>query len=548
MESAGGALDARGFGKYTLVAKLATGGAAEILLARLSGAAGFEKHVCIKRILPHLAEDEAFVAMFLDEARIASQISHPNVCQVFELGEIDGDYFIAMEYLEGVPMACFRRTDLCAVAPDPTIVVGLAVQACEGLHHAHELRHTDGNLMEVVHRDVSPQNLFVTKDGTLKVLDFGIAKIRDPKVRTTTGVMKGTYGYMAPEQLRGESLDRRTDVFAMGIVVWETLAQRHLFRKDTDYQTFRAIADDPIPSIEEFRPDVPPALADAITRALARDREQRFPTARAFGEALVRSVQPLGGPAAASTISELVLTTFAPVLAEQRALIKGGRTLETSAASRYQSLLATPLPRRRPSTPPGPTPALLSAPEPPSVPLLEQPPPRGRRWMLTAAIGIAGAAGGLYALRTAPERTPAIAGGEHAAEPANPVAKVETGTGGGPTEAQIAIPPTADAPSHVNTTAIDGFSSSRSETRSRRARPKIPGATTPPEGGFLTIDSTPVYSTIYVDGQAYGDTPLIRVQLPAGKHTVRAVTSTGQQRDVRIIIEPGKLAVHRVEW
>src|SRR5262249_24363204 len=149
---------------YRLVARLATGGMAELFLARLQGAAGFEKLVCIKRILPHHARDKQFVAMFLAEARMAAQISHPNVCQVFELGEIEGSYYLAMEYLEGVPLGCFRRHDYYGELPDPRLVAGIAVQACEGLHHAHQLKNSEGRVMEVVHRDVSPQNLFVTVD------------------------------------------------------------------------------------------------------------------------------------------------------------------------------------------------------------------------------------------------------------------------------------------------------------------------------------------------------------------------------------------------
>src|SRR3569623_483307 len=150
------ATEARSFGKYTLVAKLATGGMAEIFLARLQFDGGFEKLVCIKRILPHLARDPQFVAMFLDEARVAARISHPNVCQVFELGEIGNQYYIAMEYLEGVPLSLFRRPDYYPGLPDPRLVAGFGVQACEGLHHAHQLKRTDGELLGVVHPDVSP--------------------------------------------------------------------------------------------------------------------------------------------------------------------------------------------------------------------------------------------------------------------------------------------------------------------------------------------------------------------------------------------------------
>ncbi|HET7504114.1 MAG TPA: serine/threonine-protein kinase, partial [Kofleriaceae bacterium] len=321
MGSLPAATEAARFGKYSLVARLATGGMAEIFLARLQGAAGFEKLVCIKRILPHLARDKQFVAMFLDEARIAARISHPNVCQVFELGEIDGSYYLAMEYLEGVPLACFRRRDYYGALPDPRLVAGIAVGACEGLHHAHQLKNSDGSEMEVVHRDVSPQNLFVTVDGVVKVLDFGIAKMQDATARTSTGRVKGTYAYMSPEQLRGERVDRRTDVFALGIVMWETLMRRHLFQRDTDFLTFQAITGDAIPNVCEARPDVPPALAAVIMRALSRDREDRFATARLLGDAIAAAIQPL----TPSAISEEIARAFPSELGEQAALIRVAR-------------------------------------------------------------------------------------------------------------------------------------------------------------------------------------------------------------------------------
>src|SRR5690606_21179041 len=299
MEAATSAPEARRFGKYTLVAKLATGGMAEIFLARLHGDGGFEKLVCIKRILPHLANDPQFVAMFLDEARVAARISHPNVCPGFEPGEWEGQYYIAMEYLEGVPLSVFRRKDFYQRLPEPRLVAGFGVQACEGLHHAHQLKNPDGELLGVVHRDVSPQNLFATTDGVIKVLDFGIAKVQDASARTSTGAVKGTYAYMAPEQLRNDKLDRRVDVWALGVVLWETLAQRHLFKRETEFLTFEAITKEPIPHICEVRPDVPPLLGDMIARALSRNRDDRFSSARAFGEALAQALGPLGGAATA---------------------------------------------------------------------------------------------------------------------------------------------------------------------------------------------------------------------------------------------------------
>src|SRR5450432_1162955 len=342
------ASEASSFGKYTLVAKLATGGMAEIFLARLLSDGGFEKLVCIKRILPHLAKDPQFVAMFLDEARVVARISHPNVCQVFELGEIDGQYYIAMEYLAGVPLSVFRRPDYYPLPPDPQLVAGFGVQACEGLHHAHQLKSANGEQLGVVHRDISPQNLFVTIDGIVKVLDFGIAKVQDQSVRTSTGAVKGTYCYMSPEQLRGETVDRRADVWALGAVLWETLAQRHLFKRETEFLTFQAITTDPIPDICEIRPDVPPLLGDAIARAVSRDRDHRFATARALGEALAQAVGPLGGVYGAAPIADEIERSFVDLMDEQKQMLDMARAgdvfdLDQSNPMAQVGMSATPV-------------------------------------------------------------------------------------------------------------------------------------------------------------------------------------------------------------
>jgi serine/threonine-protein kinase len=325
---------ARTFGKYTLLAKLATGGMAEIFLARMKGVAGFEKQVVIKRILPQYADDEQFVAMFLDEARIAARISHPNVCQVYELGEVDGQYFLAMEYLEGIPLTTvLRKVTKDGLPPDLRLVTALVVQACEGLHNAHELKELDGQPIGVVHRDISPQNLFVTIDGTVKVLDFGIAKATGASAKTRTGTVKGKYAYMSPEQLRGEALDRRSDVFALGVVLFESATGRRLFHRDTDYLIFKAITDEPIPSVRDLRPDIPPALAMAAHKSLARNRDERTATARALGQAIARAMEPYGGMMSPLAIAEFVETTFAEEVARVRgkiatAVVESSKRLE----------------------------------------------------------------------------------------------------------------------------------------------------------------------------------------------------------------------------
>ncbi|HLL23375.1 MAG TPA: serine/threonine-protein kinase, partial [Kofleriaceae bacterium] len=287
MGSPGAPAPAR-LGRYELLARLASGGMGEIFLARLEGAAGFEKLFVVKRILPHLADDARFRAMLIAEARIASKMSHANICQVYELGETDGQLYIVMEYLEGITVLPLLRRHSKAQAPlDFGLVGGVIQQSTDALHYAHELRDRDGEYMGIVHRDVTPSNIFLTEAGVAKLLDFGIAKVKDASAQTQTGTVKGKYAYMSPEQLRGTSLDRRADVFALGVVTYEMLALRRLFQRKTDYLTFRAVMEQPIPDVRRYRADVPDALAAVLDKALDRDPEQRFATARQFGTALL---------------------------------------------------------------------------------------------------------------------------------------------------------------------------------------------------------------------------------------------------------------------
>ncbi len=308
-----GAAPAR-LGRYELLARLATGGMGEIFLARLEGAAGFEKLYVVKRILPHLADDARFRAMLIAEARIASKLSHANICQVYELGETDGQLYIVMEYLEGITvLPLLRRASKEHKELDFGFVAGVIQQAADALHYAHELRDRDrgGEQLGIVHRDVTPSNIFLTESGVAKVLDFGIAKVKDASANTQTGTVKGKYAYMAPEQLRGQPLDRRADVFALGVVTYEMIALRRLFQRKTDYLTFRAVMEQPIPDVRRYRPDVPDALAEMLGKTLDRDPDRRFETARQFGSALVDALAGLKRPWTQGEIGDFVHANFA---------------------------------------------------------------------------------------------------------------------------------------------------------------------------------------------------------------------------------------------
>jgi serine/threonine-protein kinase len=310
------------FGNYRLIAKLAQGGMGEICVARLHGVAGFEKLVVIKRVLPHLAEDGKYIAMLQDEARIAARLSHQNICQVLELGQFEGEYYITMEYLEGVVMTdLMRRMKLEKQLLDPRLVTEIVIQACKGLDAAHEIVDREGTPLNLVHRDISPSNLFITAGGLIKVLDFGIAKTPGKMSTTKTGAIKGKWAYMSPEQILRKPLDRRSDIFSLGVVLHEGLTGQRLFRRPSEYETCQAITEFDAPSVLEHRPDLPRALAEVTARALDRDPDRRFATARQMSKALYEAIAPLGGPASLSELAEFITDCFKVELDELRRFI-----------------------------------------------------------------------------------------------------------------------------------------------------------------------------------------------------------------------------------
>jgi serine/threonine-protein kinase len=335
-----GAAPAR-LGRYELIARLAAGGMGEIFLARLEGAAGFEKLFVIKRILPHLADDQRFRAMLIAEARIASMMAHANICQVYELGETDGQLYIVMEYLEGVTLLpLLRKLSKSGGSLELGFVAGVIQQATEALHYAHELRGRGGDSLGIVHRDVTPTNLFLTDAGVLKILDFGIAKVKDISANTQTGTVKGKYAYMAPEQLRGAGVDRRSDVFALGVVAYEMLALRRLFQRKTDYLTFRAVLEQPITDIRRYRTTCPDPLAAVLARALDRDPAVRYDTARLFGRAVVDAVAAVQRPWTQGEVSDFVRANFAAELSQRSAQIAAA--VRTGAPRTTMPLLVQP--------------------------------------------------------------------------------------------------------------------------------------------------------------------------------------------------------------
>ncbi len=285
------------FGRYQLLKRLAAGGMAEIWLARQSGVEGFEKLVVVKRILPHLAADPHFVTMLLDEARLAARFAHSNVVQIFDLGQAEGTYFIAMELVAGENLATFVRAASRARRPMPVTLAARVVSwAAQGLHYAHTRTDGEGRPLGVIHRDVSPQNILVSFEGQVKVVDFGIAKARSQVEQTASGVLKGKHAYMSPEQCRNQPLDARSDLFSLGIVLWELLTGARLFKRESALATLAAIAQEPVPAVRSRRPEVPLALEGIVDRVLQRDREARFATADELHRALEGFLHTSGAP------------------------------------------------------------------------------------------------------------------------------------------------------------------------------------------------------------------------------------------------------------
>jgi hypothetical protein len=271
-------------GKYQIIEKLATGGMAEIFLARATGMLGFQKLVVIKRILPHLASRTDFIEMFLDEARIATTLNHPNVVQTYEVGVFGKSYFLVMEHLAGQDVRTMVRAQEKALPIEHA--VGIAIGVAAGLHYAHDKNDFDGKPLTIVHRDVTPQNVIVTYDGAVKLLDFGIAKASSRMNETRDGSFKGKVPYMSPEQCRGEQLDRRTDVFSLGILLWEMSIGRRLFRGKTDFEILKQIVEGDVCKPSAVDPAYDTALEAIVMKALERKPAARFQTARELQEAL----------------------------------------------------------------------------------------------------------------------------------------------------------------------------------------------------------------------------------------------------------------------
>ena len=343
-------------GKYRFIAALGHGGMADVYLAVAVGPAGFNKLLVIKRLRQNLEDDPELRAMFLDEARLAARLNHRNVVQTNEVGVVDGQYFIAMEYLDGQPLNRVFARARNAQRPVPLgVSLHILCDVLAGLQYAHDLADYDGSPLHVVHRDVSPQNVFVTYDGQTKIVDFGIAKAARRMVETRAGVIKGKVSYMAPEQAFSPSsdVDGRADVFSVGVMLWEAIAGRRLWHGLGDPEIIGNMLKE-IPRVRDVVPDVLPELAAISERALCRDRDKRYPSAAALRAALEPCIEKLGPRTSAEEVGAYVREVFAKQRAELRGVIDRQLAAldEAPETRRESSVRSTPLPEIRQSIPP----------------------------------------------------------------------------------------------------------------------------------------------------------------------------------------------------
>lgn len=304
---------------------------AEVFLARQQGPEGFDRRVAIKRILPHLADAEDFLRMFLAEARLAASLNHPNVVHIYELGKVGDHYFLAMEYIDGVHAGAMIERGARERLP-AALVARIGADACAGLNYVHNAVDSSGRPLHLVHRDISPPNLMISYDGVVKLMDFGIAKAAGQVEQTRPGIVKGKFAYMSPEQTTGETLDGRSDVFSLSLVMWELLAGRVALPRTDPVEAMTMIRDGKIPPLRAARPDVPPALATVLERGLRVDREHR-PSAADLGNALegfIKSSPELG---TAMQLSEWVRRRFPRRAAPDEAVLARGRGMSTDEAS-----------------------------------------------------------------------------------------------------------------------------------------------------------------------------------------------------------------------
>ncbi|MFT3840520.1 MAG: serine/threonine-protein kinase [Myxococcaceae bacterium] len=546
--------------RYTLLAKIATGGMAEIWLARQAGPRGFEKVVVIKRIIDTYSHDPEFVEMFLDEARIAAQLNHPNIVQIYDLGEHAGAWYIAMEYLGGEHLSAIVRAGLKANKQLPLpLCVKMISLAAEGLGHAHAKTGANGQKLNIVHRDVSPQNVVLTYDGQLKVVDFGIAKAATRVSHTTSGLVKGKIGYMAPEQARGLPIDSRADLYSLGVVLYEMCTSSRLFNTNDQLLLMQqVVSPEPVQPAHERNPAVPASLSKIISKSLEKAADERYQDARAFQAALDQWLSDQGPPPGAAQFSDLMRELFAERIQSREKLLESASTGELTPSGAERALKVD---TER------------------SMPGLTDPKLRAARKtnrilyaVLAAVLVGAVVTAGLYAVfkpaavvapapkapaRLHVETDPAAAAIEldHKAVGSSPLDLLDVPPG----HHTIVATAAGHLPAVKELDLAEGEKTTVVLALKAVAEPAVVAAPTaaPADAGVpankavartgkLTLSTTP-WTKVVLNGRVLGDTPLVEVPLPAGKHVLKLTNDEKNiSRSIEVEIKPGQTTAKKL--
>lgn len=546
----------RKFGKYTLLRKLAVGGMAEIFLALHRSISGFEKLLVIKRILPNLTQDPEFLQMFLDEARIAATLNHPNIVQIYDVGSVGEATFIAMEYVHGEDLrSIVRGMKKKGITTFPLEhALQIIVGACAGLDFAHSRTDLKGEPLEIVHRDISPQNVLVTFAGDVKVVDFGIAraKMAGLEEKTDRGQLKGKIPYMSPEQCRGEDLDHRSDIFSLGIILFELTTGRRLFRGETEFVTMRRILEDPYPRPSQFVAGYAPDLEGIVMKALARDRDQRYQSARELQADLEEFIRHHRIAASSLNLSKFLQEIFGDKLATQRDALAQGKRLADIIAEEED---------RAPEIPSDQLVELDAQDQPISDAAVPRPDPSTGAWveekrpswakrlaMAAVALVLVVGIGGAVLFFTRP--------GETTTSEPTPLGLLEVSST--PPGAAITIDsePTDEVTPHtfgelrVDRTyqvklSLDGYRHAIREVKLSAGQPRetVSLELRPAAKGIISVTSVPTGASVFFDGRALDETTpaTIAEVSPVEEHTILIKLAGFVDRTETVTVSPGEV-------
>jgi serine/threonine protein kinase len=551
------------FGRYFLVDKIAVGGMAEVFKAKTFSHGGFEKLLVIKRILEHLSENDEFVEMFIDEAKISVELQHPNIIQIYDFGRIHHNYYIAMECVEGKDVKGILRKLAERRKLMPTeYALYIAHEMCKGLEYAHKRPDAQGEMLGIVHRDISPSNILASYSGEVKIADFGIAKARISGYNTRDGVLKGKFEYMSPEQASGQDIDARSDLFATGIILHEMLTGRRLFKTNSDIKTLERIKAVAIKPPSHLNPSVPKRLDDLVMKALSKDPADRFQDARAFQGALLEFMYPATPDLTRENLGHFMTELFSSEIKGERDRLEEGTRLATELFDHAPEIdLAEEWVEEAGS-------GQTITTQPSRLPL----------FLAVLGVVLLGALGVWFAQQRAPPPTvvEVVASAPEAPKPGAMHIRVKPDV-----EARIFIDGTqvtvghdwvqTDLPSdrpfevRIEADGYETYKESHEVALGERLRLPItlarppppptasptpptapteappPVAAPPPRPGKLSVNVRGGWAEVYVDGRRIDTTPLYNHNLSAGRHTVMIVNgATGERKTRAVTIIPGE--------